>query len=500
MTTRTAILVGLAIYASFVSLLSIFFAARVRKAEDYLIAGRRLPFWILTGSIVGTCVGTGATIGASGLAFQHGWAGSAYPMSLGLGVLVTGFLFASMRRYNFMTLGEEIACYYGQNRAVVEFSNISLFLSQLGWLTVQIMGGGAVLNAILGWGPKLSIVVAGVIIAVLCVPGGLRAVVYVSFLQGILLLVGFGSLARVVLTDLGGLSRLQASMPGAYFTFLGIESLGWLRLTGLIVVLVLGIVAEPGRRLSIYGARNVSTARWGMLIAGTVVVLFSASIGIAGMYVLKLNPALSHPDLALPWLILNALPPWLAALLTVAIGSAIFSSASGSASAIGSFFVRHIYYSVLRRYPKHPVTATRLGLLGAFVLSTSVALRATDIVGFVMNFLPLTAAGLAIIILLGRFWKRSNWQGALAALVVTPVVALSLMVFRSKAGLLSVPILPAVVAGMVVHIVVSLLTPASGHSFEEVAEAMRNEREAIEGDKVNAGGEMVTDIMGSGLG
>ena len=500
MTTRTAILVGLAIYASFVSLLSIFFAARVRKAEDYLIAGRRLPFWILTGSIVGTCVGTGATIGASGLAFQHGWAGSAYPMSLGEGVVVTGLLFASMRRYNFMTLGEEIACYYGQNRAVVEFSNISLFLSQLGWLTVQIMGGGAVLNAILGWGPKLSIVVAGVIIAVLCVPGGLRAVVYVSFLQGILLLVGFGSLARVVLTDLGGLSRLQASMPGAYFTFLGIESLGWLRLTGLIVVLVLGIVAEPGRRLSIYGARNVSTARWGMLIAGTVVVLFSASIGIAGMYVLKLNPALSHPDLALPWLILNALPPWLAALLTVAIGSAIFSSASGSASAIGSFFVRHIYYSVLRRYPKHPVTATRLGLLGAFVLSTSVALRATDIVGFVMNFLPLTAAGLAIIILLGRFWKRSNWQGALAALVVTPVVALSLMVFRSKAGLLSVPILPAVVAGMVVHIVVSLLTPASGHSFEEVAEAMRNEREAIEGDKVNAGGEMVTDIMGSGLG
>ncbi len=421
-------------------------------------------------------------------------------MSLGLGVLVTGVLFASMRRYNFITLGEEIACYYAQNRAVVEFSNISLFLSQLGWLTVQIMGGGAVLNAILGLGPRLSIVAAGVIIAMLCIPGGLRAVVYVAFLQGILLLVGFASLAKAALTDLGGLSGLHASVPGAYFSFLGIESFGWLRLAGLIVVLVLGIVAEPGRRLSVYGARDVPTARVSMLIAGSVVVLFSTSIGVAGMYVLKLNPGLPHPDLALPWLILNALPPWLAALLTVAIGSAIFSSASCSASAIGLFFVRHIYYSVTRRYPKHPVAATRFGLLAAFVLATSVALRATDIVGFVMNFLPLTAAGLAIIILLGRFWKRSNWQGALSALIVTPVVALSLMLFHSNAGLLSVPILPAVAAGMLVHIIVSLLTPASSHSFEEVAEVMRIEREAIEGDKVSTVGEKVTEMMGSGLG
>ncbi len=500
MTTRTAIIVGLAIYASLISFLSVFIASRVREADDYLIAGRRIPFWILTGSIVGTCVGTGATIGASGLAFQHGWAGSAYPMSLGLGVLVTGLLFASMRRYNFMTLGEEIACYYGKNRAVVEFSNISLFLSQLGWLTVQIMGGGAVLNAILGLGPKLSIIVAGVIIAVLCIPGGLRAVIYVAFLQGILLIVGFGSLAKVALMSVGGLSGLRASSPSVYFSFLGIKSLGWLQLAGLIIVLVLGIVAEPGRRLSVYGAKSESVGRWSMLLAGSAVVLFSATIGIAGMYVLKLNPGLLRPDLALPWLILNALPPWLAALLTVVISSAIFSSASGSASAIGSFFVRHIYHSVTHRYPKHPVAATRFGLVGAFVLSTSVALRASDIVGFVMNFLPLTATGLAIVILFGRFWKRSNWQGAMAALVVTPVVALLLMLFRSNAGLLRVPILPAAAAGVMVQVAVSLLTPASDHSFEEVAEAMKDERQAIEGESVRAGSEGMTGSIGSGLG
>ena len=32
--------------------------------------------------------------------------------------------------------------------------------------------------------------------------------------------------------------------------------------------------------------------------------------------------------------------------------------------------------------------------------------------------------GVAIIILLGWFWKRATWQGAVAALVITPTVSL----------------------------------------------------------------------------
>lgn len=500
MTTRSAIFIGLAIYGLLIFVLSIFFASRVRKAEDYLVAGRRVPFWILTGSIVGTCVGTGATIGASGLAFQHGWAGSAYPMSLGLGVFFAGLLFAVMRRYNFMTLGEEIACYYGRNRVVVEFSNVSLFLSQLCWLTVQIMGAGALLNSLFGLGPRLSVIIASAVIAIVCIPGGLRAVIYIAFLQGVLLLVGFGSLAKSVLTSAGGLAGLRDSVPAAYFSFLGVESAGGQQILGLVMVLVLGILAEPGRRLPMYIARSESDARWSMVTAGLTVVVFSASIGIAGMYVLKINPHLLHPDLVLPWLILNALPPWLAGLLTVAIGSAIFTSASGSAATVGTIFVRHIFPLTTRRYPKKPVVTTRLGLIGAFLVSTSIALRADNIVGFVTTFLPLTATGLAIIILMGRFWKRSNWQGALAALVATPVVALVLMLIPSRSGIFSVPIIPAVAIGVATHVVVSLLSPPSGHSFEEVAEVMKHERRAIEVEAPAPGGEEVTDIIGSGLG
>src|SRR5437870_4244842 len=138
MTTHVAIAIGLILYVVLTTGVSFLMMSRVRKPADYLVAGRGLPHWVLIGTIVGTCIGTGVIIGGSGLAYKHGWAGCAYPVGLGIGTLLAGLCFAKMRRYNFMTLSEEISCYYGGHRLVTEFSNITLFLSQLCWLTVQI--------------------------------------------------------------------------------------------------------------------------------------------------------------------------------------------------------------------------------------------------------------------------------------------------------------------------------------------------------------------------
>lgn len=92
MTAQIAILIGLAIYALLMIGVSFFWMLRVKKTTDYLVAGRGIPGWVLTGSIIATCVGTGVVIGASGLAYQHGWAGCAYPIGLGLGSLLAGLL------------------------------------------------------------------------------------------------------------------------------------------------------------------------------------------------------------------------------------------------------------------------------------------------------------------------------------------------------------------------------------------------------------------------
>lgn len=485
MATYIAIVIGLVLYVILTTGVSFFMMSRVKKPADYLVAGRGLPFWVLIGTIVGTCIGTGVIIGGSGLAYQHGWAGSAYPIGLGLGTLLTGLMFAKMRRYKFMTLSEEVACYYEGKRPIVEFSNITLFLSQLCWLTVQIMGGAAVLGAVTGLDPKVCVVITGFAKAIISIPGGLKAVVYTDVIQTLILFFGFGFLIHSALGQVGGIEGLRHSVPADYYSFLGTQSLGTWNIISLILVLTLNPIADPGRRLTMFSARTETGARWSMVISGVIVIIFSLTIGIIGMYTFHINPHLPIPDQTLPWLVMNVLPPWLAALVVVSVVSGMSSAANGNAAAAGTFFVRHIYPLATGKYPKNSVVSARWALVFAFLLSTSLALYTGSIVNFVIKFLPLTMSGLGVIILLGRFWKRSTWQGALTALIATPVVTLVLMFLPIHNVITNDPIIPATIAGALSLIVVSLFTPEKKISFEAIADAMHNERQNVENSIVS---------------
>ncbi len=240
---------------------------------------------------------------------------------------------------------------------------------------------------------------------------------------------------------------------------------------------MLNPVADPSRRLTMYSAASEKSARTSMVISGIVVMIFSVVIGITGMYAFKLNPHLPDREQALPWLIVNKLPAWLAAFVAVAVVSGISSAANGTAAAAGTFMTRHIFPLVTGRFPKRPVAATRWALAFAFCFSTVLALYMGNIVDFVKIFLPLTMSGLGVIILIGRFWKRANWRGAIATLVVTPIVSLLVKFFWKGMD----PILPATVVGVLVQIVVGLLTPPRVLTFEQVAERMTVERQSIEG-------------------
>lgn len=501
MGTHIYIVVGLAIYGCVMLGMSSFWMFRVRKAIDYLVAGRNLPYWILTGTITAGCIGTGVVIGASGIAYQYGWAGSAYPLGLGLGTVLTGWFFAHTRRHKFITLSEEISCYYNNNGAITEFCNVSLFLSQLCWLTVQITGCGHVLGIVTGLNQEFCVVLAGFVTALIAIPGGFRTVVYTDFLNALVLLSGFGLLLHSALSHAGGLSGLRQTIPPGNFSFLGHAAIGNLKLAGLLLVMVLSDIADPGRRLAIYSARTPAIAKWSMVTAGSVVMIFSVVTGVIGMYAFSLNPHLpaAQADQTFPWLVVNVLPTVLAAIVVVAATAAILSCANSNATAVGTYFVRHIFPLVARRHPQNPIATARWALAAAFIISTAFALHTTSIIGFVVKFLPITMSGLAVIILLGRFWKRANWQGALAALIATPAVSLIVLLTPPLQKFWGYPAIPAVVIGGLTQIVVSLLTPRQQTSFTDIAQKLMLERQDLESALANSAKSKTTTGNGEGV-
>ncbi|HXC34772.1 MAG TPA: hypothetical protein VNV43_02795, partial [Candidatus Acidoferrales bacterium] len=289
------------------------------------------------------------------------------------------------------------------------------------------------------------------------------------------------------------LAGLRQNVPSSYFSIFGVDSYsqyGKWAVGGMILTLVFSVIADPGRRMSMFGAETERGARWSMVCAGLIVIAFAVLIGITGMYAYQLNPTLSYKDSdkALLWLVIHVLPSWLAAFVVIAAASGIFSCANGNAMAISTFFVRHIYPLVTGgKYPRRPLFAARVLLVCAFILCTSVALHAGTIVGTVTSFLPITMSGLAIIILMGRFWRRATWQGAMAALIITPILTLIARnffadVFWNNAVVLAIP-------GFVAHFVVSLLTPKPSRTFEEVANALTHERQNIEDKAIGLASE-----------
>lgn len=479
MSLNVPIVISLVFYGIVMLLLSLYWMRNVKNSTDYLLGGRGLPSWVQVGTFTATGIGTGVTIGAAGLAYSGGWAGAAYPAGLGLGLIFVGLFFSKMRRYGLMTLSEEIACYYNKNRYILGFANVSLFLSQVFWMTVQIMGGGFVLSVVTGLQVPVCIVITGCLIAATALPGGLLTVVYTDVVQAVVLCFGFVVLSFVALKDIGGIGALHAQVPESYSSFLGIEVVGVKTTIAIFAALALSIVADPGRRLIIYSGRNEEGGRRAAVVAGVIEMFFSVLVVIAGMYAFILNPNVEHQDQALTWLVMEVMPIEVACLVVIAITAAVFSSGNTNAATAATYYIRHIHPLFWKEKPKNSTAVARWSLIGIFIAATTMALFAENIVDFVVDALSVLTSGLAVIIILGRFWNRATWQGALAALITSAGVSLLVIFVPSLESYFGRAIIPATLCGFAVHLVVSLATRGDRISFETVAESFAEERQTI---------------------
>jgi SSS family solute:Na+ symporter len=475
---KTPLIIALGAYIVIIFGFAFYWMRKVKEPLDFLMAGRKLGMFVLLGTIAATAVGTGATLGASGLAYQSGWGGCLYSFGLGLGVILVGLLFASTRDYEFMTLGEEVVSYYGGNIPVYHFANVAIFLGSVSWLGVQIMGAGFYLSILTGLPVSSSIIMSGVVFAVVTIVGGYLTVAYTDVVQVIVLIIGYTILALFSLNHIGGLASLKQSVPASYFSFFGIKELGWMSAISIPLALLLQLIPEPAFRHRMYSASSKKVAKWSMVGAGGFAIIFSVVIAILGMSAYALNPNLAAQDKAIPWLAINVFPLGLAGVVVISGFAATFSSGDSDAAVGGVFFIRHIYPLFSGgKPPRKPLLVTRLALVGMFVVATVLVLQFQTIVDFVVNFISVILSGLAVVILLGKFWKRATWQGAISAIITGAVVSLLVINVPALRTFFEKPVIPATIAALIVEVVVSLLTPADKKSFDEVAEMMKEERE-----------------------
>ncbi|MBV6324044.1 sodium:solute symporter family protein [Duganella violaceipulchra] len=180
--------------------------------------------------------------------------------------------------------------------------------------------------------------------------------------------------------------------------------------------------------------------------------------------------------------------PYVVSGLVAAGGlAAALSTADGLLLAISNALSHDIYYKLVDRSAstQKRVTISKLLLLGvAFIAAYGASQKPGDILSLVGAAFSLAASALFPALVLGVFWKRANYQGAVAGMTTGFAVCLYYMLHANpilggsaagqwfhiapiSAGIFGVP------AGLLTMLAVSLLTPAPDRATGALVDYIR---------------------------
>ena len=174
-------------------------AGRKKKAdaEDYFLAGRSLPWWVVGTSFIGANISSEHFIGMIGAAYVFGicvamseWS-NIWVFSLLIWVFIPFLLISRI-----VTMPEFLERRFGPVLRQV-FAIMTLISNVVAFLAAVLYGGGVVLQALFGWNLWFAVILLGAVAGAWSIYGGLKTVAYTEFLMVIIMFAG-GVLVTVV--------------------------------------------------------------------------------------------------------------------------------------------------------------------------------------------------------------------------------------------------------------------------------------------------------------
>ncbi|MGD2295293.1 MAG: sodium/solute symporter [Candidatus Aminicenantes bacterium] len=458
-------------YLVAIPLFGVYFKKYVKTDEDYFLAGKMLPWWVISMSIIGTNIGAYDYMGAAGGAYRFGiaqanyeWIGAIPAMVLAALLFVPYYWKAGV-----YTVPEFLGKRYNTAVRVIEAILWGAFLACV--LGVFFWASGLMLNEYLGIPVEFSLLITALIVGIYTITGGLAAVAMTDVVQLLVMFIGGVALTVLGLWTVGGWSGLVKAITPAHpdhfklFLPLSNPTYPWLGM-----IFGLALVLSPAwwcchqaiiqRTL---GARSEWDAKAGMLFAAFPKMLIPILVVLPGLLALALNPGLVGADMdkAFPWLIKNLLPTGLAGLVFAAFMAALISSVDSTLNSAATLWTRDIYRRFFKKdaSDKHYLKVGRILTLVFVLWAIAFAPVTKTFPGIyvaMQTLLSIFQGPTFAITLLGIYWKRANQWGGLAGLLGGVAISSS-MFFITKASFLYIAWW-SFLGSILITIVVSLLT------------------------------------------
>lgn len=164
-----------------------FYVSRsVRSSAGYSVAGRSAEASFVAGSIAGTVVGGGATVGTAQLAYSFGLSAWWFTLGSGIAFILMGIFYAKrLRNTALETIPQYLELYYGKKAETLSsiISSIGILLSAV----ASSLPGIEIISALFGLKPFLSALLLMALVIAYTFFGGMKSAAVSGILKMVII-------------------------------------------------------------------------------------------------------------------------------------------------------------------------------------------------------------------------------------------------------------------------------------------------------------------------
>ena len=435
--------------------------------KEYFLGGRSMGPWVSALSAGASDMSAWVLMGLPASIYAAGLGQAWIAIGLAIGYALSWIIEAPrLRRYSIaandsITIPQYLSNrFLAKNKALQIICAVIFLVAYTIYAASSIKACGTLFNTVIGIDAKIAMYIAAAIIVVYTFLGGFSAVCWTDFFQGLLMLAALliAPIFALALVGGGKGAETAAQLPAGYFSLMSgwkdvVNGLAW----------GLGYFGMPHiiiRFMSVRSDKDLKkSAKIG--ITWTVLILvFSVAAGAVGHLLLG---EIADSSTVFIQMVRKLFPALISGILLSAILAASMSTADSQLLASASAFAADVYKPVIRKGKaddKEMIWAGRYVVLIIAIIAVVIAANPNSgtIMGLVENAWGVFGAAFGPAILMSLFWRRFNFPGAVASIVVGALVDIIWLAALGSLGIYE--IVPGFIIGGIVGVIVTLATPA----------------------------------------
>lgn len=447
------------VYLSGVALLGVYFSRRQKTTEDYFLAARSVPGWVVAFSILGTICGSATFVGHPGNVFHDNmFLIPAHLVPLVVMLLLARRIVVFYRHNVRMTAYEYLQQRFGYPARA--YGAATFLVSRVADVSVTYYFLALATAVLTGWDVTGVILILGAVTVLYTLVGGIQAVVWTDVVQGIFL-VGGGLLCILLIlfgSDAGPSQILAAAWEGGKFEidrwqWDATQNNQWLLILGSMVAWLQSFCCNQHNVQRYLLARSDREAvRGAVMGAGACVpvwllfMLLGALLWSYYQFSAEVVPpeVMAVKDRIVPHFVGTHFPAGLKGMVLAALIAAAMSSLDSDLNSLATVVVNDFFGKLHPRASEsRRLLAGRISVVGLGAASIVLALQWTRIdsaslVEFSLTMTMIFTGGILGLFALGMLFRwtlaRGAYLGILACLLFTAWATLTQVRLPGSAG------------------------------------------------------------------